>query len=169
MSILALPSAPREVVMGNLPDTVASAVFRDDMFPNLWDVALAYGIDPVGMVAQSGKETGWGTFGGQVSTEFHNTCGLKLHVSQQALFPGVTDDDHPLAHAMFANWHAGAHAHAQHLRAYTGTPVHGLIIDPRYTLVGPPAVVTWAELGGRWAPSATYGLEIEELMVRLST
>lgn len=153
--------------MGNLPLIAVADRFIDDMFPALWDVALAYGIDPVGMVAQAGHETGWGAYTGQVRPEFHNTCGLKIHTSQQAMFPGVTDDDRPLAHAMFANWKAGAHAHAQHLRAYTGVKVQGLIVDPRYTLVGPPAITTWAELGGRWAPSPTYGQSLEATITQL--
>lgn len=153
--------------MGNLPPGV-TLLFRDRMFPELWAAAVDLGVDPVGMVAQSGKETGWGAYEGQVRPEFHNTCGLKLHTAQQALFPGVTDGDLPLAHAMFANWQVGAIAHAQHLCAYATEPVGRPVIDPRFTLVGPPAVSVWAELGGRWAPSPTYGIEIEDIMRQLA-
>jgi hypothetical protein len=139
--------------------------FRDEMLPELWAAALPYGIDPVGMVAQSGKETGWGTFTGSVSPRFYNTAGIKIR--HQDLFPGITDGDRPLAHQMFPNWRVGAVAHAQHLVAYTGGTVAGMVVDPRYNLVPAPRVETWAELGGRWAPSPTYGREVEEIMGRL--
>jgi N-acetylmuramoyl-L-alanine amidase len=162
--IINLPTAPRERVLANLPDTVHPR-FVDEMFPVLWAAALEYGIDPVGMVAQSGKETKWGDFMGQVLPQFYNTAGIKIR--HQSLFPGITDGDRPLAHQMFPNWTVGAMAHAQHLRIYAGKPVLGLVVDPRYHLVGPPPVSTWAELGGRWAPSLTYGLEIEAIMNRL--
>jgi N-acetylmuramoyl-L-alanine amidase len=136
------------------------------MFPSLWSGAERYNIDPVGLVAQSYKETGAGNFPGRVKPEFYNTCGLKNRVL--GLFPGVDDGDNPLAHARFASWEAGARAHAQHVRAYTGWPVRDdLVIDPRYWLVSGQKCEDWADLSGKWAPSATYGQEIEALMVRL--
>jgi N-acetylmuramoyl-L-alanine amidase len=163
MRILAPASALRSTVEARLP-AAATSLFRQQMLPELWDAAVTYGIDPVGMVAQSGKETGWGAFGGNVLPEFYNPCGLK--VRHPDLFPGITDGDRPLAHQLFPNWTVGAHAHAQHLVAYTGGDVSelALIVDPRYTLVGPPFVETWAGLGGRWAPSVSYGQEIEAIM-----
>ncbi|MGH8950151.1 MAG: glucosaminidase domain-containing protein [Acidimicrobiia bacterium] len=169
MDIIGPPSALRTTVEANLP-TGASSLFRSQMLPELWAAALLYGIDPVGMVAQSGKETGWGTFGGRVRPEFYNPAGIKVrHIDlAQQLIP-TDDGDHPLVHQMFPNWRVGAVAHAQHLVAYTGGTVPGLVVDPRYTLVGPPFVMTWAGLGGRWAPSPTYGLEIEDIMRRLTS
>ena len=42
-----------------------------------------------------------------------------------------------------------------------------MIVDPRFGLVS--GVVTyWSQLGGRWAPSPTYGDEIEAMMVEVS-
>jgi hypothetical protein len=136
------------------------------MFPVLWDAGLRYGIDPVGMVAQSFKETGKGHFGGKVLPQFYNTAGIKIrHVG---LLPG-TEDDKPLAHQMFPNWEVGAVAQAQHLRAYVSKPVTGeLIVDPRYTVVAPNLNLKhWADLGRNWAPSPTYGVEIETLIQQL--
>jgi hypothetical protein len=127
-----------------------------------------YGIDPVGVVAQSHKETGGGKFGGKARPEFYNTCGLKIR--HQPLFPGVTDGDNPLAHAMFASWQVGAVAHVQHLRAYAGWPVPDtdLVVDPRYVFViGRYACEDFAELGGKWAPSASYGTELETVARQL--
>lgn len=168
MNIVGGPSAAWDKVISNLP-VAASVGFREHMFPALWAAASAHGIDPVGMIAQSGKETGWGTFRGQVRPEFHNTCGLKVSAQQMKLFPGVTDGDNPLAHAMFASWDVGAWAHAQHLCAYAGHPVRGLIVDPRYNLVTKGVAKTWGALGTRWAPSATYGEEIAAMVRELAS
>jgi hypothetical protein len=69
----------------------------------------------------------------------------------------------PLAHAQFASWRVGATAHVQHLIAYTQTPIDFcvLIVDPRYTLLaGAPPITDFEQLGGRWAPSPTYGAEV---------
>jgi len=171
MKIIASPSASFATVHANLGPGVHDR-FGDLMFPALWQAALDYGIDPVGMIAQSGKETGWGHFNGQVRPEFHNTCGLKISPAQQALFPGITDDDHPLAHDMSASWAEGARKQAEHLSAWCALLRAGLILDPRYDTVlsvlpSRGKADTWADLGGRWAPSPTYGTEIEEIMTRL--
>lgn len=168
--ILGPPTAQIGFVLSRLPKGTHTR-FREDMLPALWVAAEDNGIDPVGMIAQSGKETGWGHFGGNVRPEFHNTCGLKLHINQQALFPGTTDGDRPLAHAMFANWRVGAVAQAQHLLAYAGKQVAAgpLIVDPRFELIRGFALTQWSELGGRWAPSSTYGSEIEAIIRTLVT
>lgn len=169
MRIIGPPSAPEAAVRRALTDweTVQRVHPRliDDMLPALWAAAIGYLIDPVGVVAQAFKETGGGFFRGNVRPEFYNPCGLK--VRHNALFPGVTDADNPLAHQMFPNWPVGATAHVQHLCAYAGWSPNpdALIVDPRYGYVaGKHRIEAWAELGGRWAPSATYGAEIEAVM-----
>jgi hypothetical protein len=85
-------------------------------------------------------------------------------------FPARPTTITPLAHQLFPNWEVGSAAHAQHVRAYAGWPVSGrdMIVDPRYGLViGKHTLTHWAELGGKWAPSPTYGTEIENLMQKL--
>ena len=147
--------------------------FPQEMFRPLWDAAVRYGIDPVGVIAQAWKETGGGRYGGQVRPSSHNTCGVKLTAQQQREFPGVTDGDNPLAHAQFASWEVGAEAHVQHLAAYTGLVVQHMVVDPRYWIVaaltsGGRPLEQWSEFGGgRWAPSPTYGAELEAIMRRL--
>ena len=161
MRIIGPPSATRERVLSQVQArTGVHARFINDMFFPLWAAALEYGIDPVGVIAQSGKETAWGNFTGNVKPEFYNTGGIKIR--HQALYPGTTDGDRPLAHQMFPNWAVGADAHVQHLRAYAGWPVNDrLITDPRYQYVNPTLKLeNWEELGGKWAPSATYGVEL---------
>jgi N-acetylmuramoyl-L-alanine amidase len=164
------PTAAATDVLARLSDP---SLFRDtrflaEMFWPLWNAAVTHIIDPVGVVAQSYHETGGGSFTGRVPAWFHNTCGLKVAdlPAQQALI-GTTDADHPLCHAQFATWDAGATAHVQHLRAYAGWPVSGRILDPRYALVTGKQCETFEQLGGNWAPAADYGTQIVALANRL--
>jgi hypothetical protein len=166
MRLIGPPSAPRAVVIANVnKQTGVHPRFVVEMLPELWSAGEVYGIDPVGVIAQAFKETAAGRFGGAVRPEFFNTCGLK--VRHLGLFPGVDDGDNPLAHARFANWTNGAHAHVQHLAKYAGQPVTGLIVDPRYFLVGGAPVETFEELSSRWAPAADYGQTLVAIARRL--
>jgi hypothetical protein len=166
--ILGPPSATRGVARYNaaaLPGIHAR--FIDDMFPALWKAAITYGVDPVGVLAQSFKETGGGNFTGKVRAEFCNPCGLKNRAS---LFPGVDDGDLPLAHARFANWYAGAVAHVQHLAAYAGATVPGVIVDPRFDFVaGKNRLENFEDLGGKWAPDPAYGTSVVATARKLQT
>ena len=144
------------------------ARFPTKMLPELYRWAEAYHVDPVGVVAQSWKETGGGTFRGQVGARWHNPCGLKI--TYLDLVPWVTDGDRPLAHAVFPSWEVGALAHVQHVAAYAGwmgpaAVRHLPIVDPRWAWVaGRNWCEHWRDLGGKWAPSPSYGAEIETLM-----
>ena len=149
-----------------------SDLFVDEMFHELWLTSERYHIDPVGVVAQSIKETGGGKFSGRVPPLFYNTCGLKIR--HLGVLGPSTDGDFALAHQMFPNWAVGALAHVQHVCAYAGWMPNEIdlpIVDPRYELVvtangttGRKPMEDWSELGGRWAPSPTYGSEIETIM-----
>lgn len=153
----------------------ASELFTNQMLPALWGEAILYGIDPLGVIAQSFKETAGGTFPGKVKADFCNPCGLKVRV--QALtfteYPGSTQPllgDQPLAHQIFQNWRVGARAHVQHLRAYTGwpLPVDDLLVDPRYSyVVGKYRCENWSDLSGKWAPAADYGSTLETIISRI--
>lgn len=176
MRIIGPPSTTIGSVLAILPDVAEPHPrFVAKMFVPLWEAALAYGIDPVGVVAQAGKETKWGHYGGRVRAEFHNTCGLKVTAEQQGLefreYAPVRplEGDQPLAHAMFATWHVGARAHVQHLCAYAGLTVPVVeIVDPRYELVaGRHWCETFEDLGGRWAPAADYGVRLVDIARRL--
>lgn len=144
-----------------------NSLFVNDMAPALWAAAVKYAIDPVGMTAQAFKESGGGAFKGKVRPEFCNPAGLKLRYPN--VVPGVTDGDNPLAHQMFPSWAVGAEAHAQHLRAYTGALLDGhLVVDPRLVfVVGRYRIENFEELGGKWAPSPTYGQEIVAIAAKL--
>lgn len=169
MRIIGPPTSTLQRVNQALANMPATTLFTTEIVPALWNAAARVLIDPVGVIAQSYKETGGGSFLGKVKPQFYNTCGLK--VRHQDLFPELGDDK-PLAHAMFASWAVGAEAHVQHLRAYAGYPVplYELVVDPRYTYAlrtGRLALENFEDLGGLWAPAPTYGTEIVTIARKL--
>jgi hypothetical protein len=162
MRILGPPTA----TLAQVTERAPGGLFRSSMLLPLWSAAFDRGVDPVGVIAQAMKETGNGTYTGQVKPQFYNTCGLK--VRHLGMFPEA-DGDRPLAHQMFPNWRVGAIAHVQHLLAYAGVAVnHEPIVDPRYDWVfGKYAAVHFEELSGKWAPSKTYGQELVAIARKL--
>lgn len=105
--------------------------------------------------AQMCLETGFLSFGGQVSSEQNNFCGLG------ALDSGVEG-------AWFASERAGVRAHIQHLKAYASPlPLLGKALDPRYHLVQKGSAPTVDGLTGRWATDPAYGEKIKNIMMRL--
>jgi hypothetical protein len=168
LRIIGPPTATIDKVLSNLTAMGAASLFINSMLIPLWDEALRYAVDPVGMVAQSYKETAGGKFGGAVTAQFYNTAGIKVrHVGK---FPGVDDGDRPLAHAQFASWTIGARAQAQHLRAYANCPVPDeQVVDPRYWFViGKHNAASFEDLSGKWAPAANYGSTLVDIAKRLS-
>jgi len=160
MKIIAPPSATQMEVGRWLADKKPTTTFVRWTALRLWEEAVREGVDPIGVICQSAKETAFGRYGGAVKAWMCNTCGLKVERPEEV--PGGPDSQ--FAHATFATWIIGARAHVQHLLAYVGrTPVTDLV-DPRFTVVPEPRVGEWHELGGRWAPSPTYGREIEAMM-----
>jgi hypothetical protein len=165
MRIMGPATATYDTVVKNLG--AADPLFRTAMLPALWKAAEHYGVDPVGVVAQSAKETSFGRFTGAVTAKFYNTAGIK--VRDVGKYPGMDDADRPLAHAQFATWDVGAMAHVQHLRAYAGAPVRDLVVDPRYIwVIGKHRLDTFEQLGGKWAPAADYGTTLVAMAQRLS-
>lgn len=161
--IITAPTATLAHLQRRAAEMGANDLFVEEMTPALYRVAVRYGIDPTVMVAQSFHETGGGHFGRAVTPAHHNTCGLKVRNP-------VGPDHNPDDHATFASWEHGATAHAQHLYAYAGLalPPGERNIDPRWDWVyGKHRVTTMTELGGRWAPSPTYGQRVRDTALRL--
>ena len=111
------------------------------------------GIRPDVAFAQALKETGFFRYGGTVTPDQNNYCGL-----------GTTSTT--VKGAYFATSQIGVRAHIQHLLAYASTrePVSP-VVDPRYTLVrnvyGTNTLGNWQDLNGRWAvPGDSYGQSI---------
>lgn len=111
------------------------------------------GIRPDVAFAQALKETGFFRYGGTVTPDQNNYCGL-----------GTTSTE--VKGAYFPTSQMGVRAHIQHLLAYASTrrPVSP-VIDPRYNLVrsvyGTNTLGNWQDLNGRWAvPGDSYGQSI---------
>lgn len=163
-SLKGLQDASRVVSGGT-----ATEVFINDTIPSLWVASVSHGVDPTVVVAQAAHETSWGNYGGAVRPLFFNTCGLKIRNNNEF---DCAKGDMPLAHAQFAGWDAGATAHVQHLLAYCNVELNRgeILLDPRWIWVkGKHNVTTVEELGGKWAPSSTYGIRVATLASRLQT
>ncbi|MCH3959040.1 MAG: glucosaminidase domain-containing protein [Selenomonas sp.] len=111
------------------------------------------GIRPDVAFAQALKETGFFRYGGTVTPDQNNYCGLGTTSSQ-------------VKGAYFDSAKLGVRAQIQHLLAYASTrrPAEP-VVDPRYSLVrssyGSQTLGTWDDLNGRWAvPGYSYGQSI---------
>lgn len=117
-----------------------------------WTEAPRLGVRADVAYAQAAKETGFGHFRGVVTPDMHNWCGLKIRNPQ-----GATRADH----ATFPSDTVGVRAHLQHLALYAGMTIPPAnVVDPRHFASIRGTATTVEGLGGRWAPSPTYGVEI---------
>lgn len=118
---------------------------------------LCGGVNPIGAISQSAKETNKGNYGGIVKAEQHNPAGLKITAPN-----GETAADH----ATFNNWDVGIAAHLDHLALYAGATGYPKASspDPRHFASIKGTATTWEALGGKYAPSGTYGQEIVSIM-----
>ena len=118
------------------------------------------GVKPEVVFAQSMLETGWLKFGGQVSAEQCNFCGL-----------GATDGG--AAGASFNSYGAnsvrmGLRAQVQHLKAYAcNDALVNQCIDPRFGYVMRGCAPCLGDLSGRWATDQNYGDKIFSIIVEL--
>lgn len=142
--------------------------------PIMWNCAIKNGIDPVILIAQSMKETGWYNFGGVVPASFHNPCGLKITKGG--------GDREVGAHMKFDSWEDGIMAQSDHLALYAGGPYvpkyspecashlnenhmdNGTTKDPRHFTYLFGKCPTVESLGCNWAPSASYGTDIVKMV-----
>lgn len=126
--------------------------------PLFYKIGSQAGVNPVVAYAQAAKETGYGKFGGILDSSYHNTCGLKTA-------SGGSDND-PNAHARFKSWEEGIQAHIDHLALYAGADGYPKedSLDPRHFFYLFGKAPTVESLGGLWAPSPTYGIEIVKLV-----
>ena len=121
----------------------------------LLDEALAEGVRAEVVFAQAMHETGWLQFGGDVKAEQCNFAGI-----------GATGGGEP-GHS-FSSVRLGLRAQVQHLKAYASIdPLKKELIDPRFNYVTRGIAPTVEDLGGKWAPSPTYGTRLVDLMVEL--
>jgi len=102
-------------------------------------------------------ETGFLRFGGLVTEDMNNFCGL-----------GAIDAEHP--GNRFETEELGVRAHVQHLHAYgTTADLVQECIDNRYKWVKPRGKApTIYELAGTWAADRQYGEKLAVLLDRLA-
>lgn len=170
MLIIGPPTADWASVRPRLAQLGSSEVFAKDIAPAVWAAAVDYGIDPVGMLAQSAHETGWGKFARACKAWHRNTGGLKVRDLKALAALGIADDADPLLHAQFATWRMGAEAQAQHLWAHVGRHVPpGRLVDPRYDwVIGKYKLEHFDQLGnGPWTPTVGYGQKVVSLAAQL--
>lgn len=135
-------------------------------FINLADLFWKYSptngnVNPAIAYVQSAKETGYGKFGGVIDETYFNTCGMKNSEGGGDYEPG--------AHYRFKNWDEGVQAQLDHLALYAGAASYprSNSPDPRHFPYLNGKAPTVKSLGGKWAPSSTYGIEIFNLYYNL--
>lgn len=101
-------------------------------------------------------ETGWLSYGGQVSEE-------------QCNFAGIGAVNSGGAGASFSSVREGVRAQVQHLKAYASTDqLENECVDPRFDLVERGVATTLTGLNGRWAvPGTTYGQTLQSTVDRI--
>lgn len=118
-------------------------------------------VNPAIAYVQAAKETGYGKFGGVLDESYNNPCGLKTAA-------GGLDTDKD-AHKKFNNWDQGVQAHLDHLALYAGAngyPRNNSYDERQFKTIKATAF-TVNSLGGKWAPSSTYGEEVNNLYKEL--
>lgn len=138
----------REFLRQRAPDWVMMA----DLY---YSIAKKYNIRADVALSQACKETAFFRFGGAVTADMNNFCGLKVITAS---------GDTPADHATFADKASGVEAHIQHMAAYFTTDVIPALIDPRFDIVvkthGRGKLKYVEDLGGKWAPNPDYGASI---------
>jgi hypothetical protein len=105
--------------------------------------------------AQMCLETGFLRYGGLVTPDMNNFCGLG------SLGPGQPGE-------RFPDPRTGIRAHIQHLKGYaTGEPLRRELVDPRYRWIRYGSVPAVAGLAGTWASDREYAGKINGILRRL--
>ena len=105
--------------------------------------------------AQMCLETGFLRFGGLVTAEMNNFCGLG------AIGPGQRGE-------WFPDPRTGVRAHIQHLKAYATDVIPTQeLVDPRYNLVRYGSSPKISGLAGTWAVDRLYAEKINNILERL--
>ncbi|MDR2021556.1 MAG: glucosaminidase domain-containing protein [Treponema sp.] len=117
--------------------------------------AAAEGVNHDVAFAQMCLETGFLRYGGLVTPDMNNFCGL-----------GSTGPGHP--GEIFPEPRIGVRAHIQHLKAYaTAAPLNQKLVDPRYRWVRYGSSPGIQGLAGTWAADRAYGEKLETILERL--
>ena len=117
--------------------------------------AAVEGVNHDTAFAQMCLETGFLRYGGLVTPDMNNFCGLG------AIGPEETG-------LVFDDPRSGVRAHIQHLQAYASTePLNQELIDPRYRYVKRGSAPTIHGLTGTWATDRSYDAKIARILRNL--
>jgi hypothetical protein len=102
-------------------------------------------------------ETGFLRYGGLVTPDMNNFCGLGSIGPGQ---PGLA----------FPDLRTGVRAHIQHLKAYASEEsLNGELVDPRFRFVRRGSSPAVGGLAGTWAADRSYSEKIRIILERLYT
>ncbi|MDR2743239.1 MAG: glucosaminidase domain-containing protein [Treponema sp.] len=129
--------------------------FIEDLALYYTEEAAQEGINHDVAFAQMCLETGFLRYGGLVTPDMNNFCGLG------SIGPGQPGE-------CFPSPRIGARAHIQHLKAYaTDAPLRKDLVDPRYFYVRYGSAPTLDGLAGSWAVDREYSKKIRNILERL--
>ena len=119
--------------------------------------AAAEGVNHDVAFAQMCLETGSLRYGGLVTPDMNNFCGLGS--------TGAPGPNGPERGNVFPDPRTGVRAHIQHLKAYaTKEPLNQELVDPRYGYVRLGISPTIYGLAGRWASDALYSRKMASIL-----
>ncbi len=148
-------SALEAFFMAEVPDADVLKVRR---LAALYIIEASFeGINSDIAFAQMCLETGFLRFGGLITEDMYNFCGL-----------GAIDENNP--GCRFNSEQEGVRAHIQHLKAYGSTEdLRMPLADPRYRWVQPKgkAPDVYA-LSGTWASDRQYGEKLAGILKRMA-
>jgi hypothetical protein len=117
--------------------------------------AALEGIDHDVAFAQMCLETGFLRYGGLITPDMNNFCGLGAIGPE---WPGER----------FPTPQIGVRAQIQHLKGYaTGEPLNQDLVDPRYKYVRYGSAPTIEGLSGTWAADRSYADKIVNVLQRV--
>jgi hypothetical protein len=117
--------------------------------------AALEGVDHDVAFAQMCLETGFLRYGGLVTYDMNNFCGLG------AIGPEKTGERFPTPQL-------GVRAQIQHLKGYaTSDPLNQELVDPRYKYVNHGSAPTIERLSGSWAADRSYAEKIVDILQRI--
>ena len=169
----AIPVVP-EYIMGKgliLPEDMAAFLleanpnveetFAADLAVYYMEEASIEGVNHDTAFAQMCLETGFLQFGGLVTADMNNFCGLGA--------TGLPNPEGlPEKGYNFPDPRTGVRAHIQHLKAYaTAAPLKQGLVDPRYSLVRYGSSPRIKGLSGTWATDTSYANKIMNILERL--
>ena len=162
-----IPPVPEYIMGQGLTSAKDMAAFLLDVNPEAEEsdvagLALIYteeaaieGVNHDVAFAQMCLETGFLRFGGLVTPDMNNFCGLG------SIGPGQNG-------VVFPDPRTGVRAHIQHLKAYASdAPLNQELVDPRYRYVRLGSSPAIQGLAGTWAADTSYAEKIDAILKRL--